>query len=202
MTEYHCPNCGSSFGPQLNHIKMMNCESCGTSVVVDNGELHRAGTQGEMHDAPLLFGLKDEVRIDRATWRIRGHARFSYGRGTWDEFWAETDAGEGAWISVDEGDVAIQRPLDPAAAPRLGGAPSLGAEVVVEGRRYTVIEVETATCLAVRGVFPEVLAVGETYRFANFTGTGGELLSGEFWPEGQAWSLGDWVDPFDVKVST
>lgn len=199
MPDFHCPNCGSSFGPKLNNIRMMNCEFCGTSVIVDDDRLELAGSQGAMHETPLLFGLKEVVEIDRQTWRILGQARFSYGRGTWDEFWAEDSDGRGAWISVDEGDVVIQRPLVDPSLSALRVEPRLGAQVTHDGRRYTATEVETAVCEAVRGALPEVMKVGESHRFINFTGKGGELLSGEFWPEGQAWSLGIWLDPFDVK---
>jgi predicted RNA-binding Zn-ribbon protein involved in translation (DUF1610 family) len=203
MPDFHCPNCGSSLGPGLNGIRMMNCESCGTSVIVDDDRLELAGSQGVMHEVPLLFGLKEVVTIGRQTWRILGQARFSYGRGTWDEFWSEDDGGRGAWISVDEGDVVVQRPVDDPALTSLSIEPRLGAKVAYQGRNYTATEVETAVCEAVRGSLPEVMKVGESHRFVNFTGDSGDLLSGEFWPEGQAWSLGFWVDPFDVrKVSS
>ncbi|EYD73864.1 putative transmembrane protein [Rubellimicrobium mesophilum DSM 19309] len=199
MHEYHCPNCGASFGPQLDSTRMMNCEFCGTSVVIDNDRLRLAGSRGVMHEVPLLFGLKDTVTMDGATWRILGHARFSYGRGTWDEFWAVDNGEDGAWISVDEGDVVVQRPLPEDPDLRVAGEPKLGGRMVYKGRTFMATEVETATCEAIRGSFPEVLQVGESYRFVNLTGEDGELLSGEFWPGGQSWSLGAWVDPFDVR---
>lgn len=199
MQDFHCPNCGASFGPQLASTRMMNCEFCGTSVVIDGDRLRRAGSQGVMHEVPLLFGLRDAVTLERTTWRILGHARFSYGRGTWDEFWAVDDQENGVWFSVDEGDVAIQWPLSDDPTLRFNGEPRVGRSLTYKGRAFTATEVETAICEAVRGSFPEVLQVGESYRFVNLTGEDGELLSGEFWPEGQSWSLGAWVDPFDVK---
>ena len=68
------------------------------------------------------------------------------------------------------------------------------------GESFAVSEIETATCIALRGVFPEVLRLGETYRFVNATAPSGRLLSGEEGPDGWEWFLGDWVDPFEVRA--
>ncbi len=202
MDDFRCPNCGTPFGPQSGGIRMMNCSSCGTSVFIEDDRLRLAGSQGVMHDVPLLIALGDRVRVDGAEWRVLGHARFSYGRGTWDEFWAVKDAGGGVWISVDEGDVVIQSLLDPGRSPKTEGVPPIGTVVQYGNQSYSVTEVETATCEAVRGSLPEELAVGESYRFANCSGADGRLLSGEFWDGGEAWYLGRWVDPFDVQRLT
>lgn len=84
MTEYHCPNCGASFGPQLDSTRMLNCEPCGTSVFIEDDRLRQAGAQGVMHDGPMLMALHDSVELGWGVVRVLGHARFSYGRGSWD----------------------------------------------------------------------------------------------------------------------
>lgn len=200
MATLHCPNCGADLGPRLAAIRMTTCVSCGTSVILEDEAVRIAGTGGVMHDAPLLLGLGARARVAGRVWRVLGHARFSYGRGTWDEFWALPEDGlPGAWISVDEGEVVVQAPLPPEDWPKGAGEPALGAELRVRGRSFRATEVETATCEAVRGAFPEVILVGESHRFVNLSGERGDLLSGEFWPGGKAWSLGDWADPFEVE---
>jgi DNA-directed RNA polymerase subunit RPC12/RpoP len=200
MTEYHCPNCGTSFGPQLASTRMMNCESCGTSVFIEDDRLRLAGSQGVMHEGPTLMALHDTVELGWGVVRVLGHARFSYGRGTWDEFWAVGRDGQGVWVSVDEGDVVVQSEVDRASWPSSSPDAQLGAEIRFRGQRYRATEIETAVCEAVRGSLPELIVVGESHRFVNFTGEDGGLLSGEFWSEGEAWFVGAWEDPFDLKA--
>ena len=203
MSNFSCPNCGTEFAPEFATTRMMNCPSCGTSVFIDGEALRLAGEQGVMHDIPMLFGLGDRVTLEGQAWRPIGHARFSYGRGSWDEFWAIDAKGRGAWVSIDEGEVVVQDLLAEAQFPSDDAPPPVGGTVSYAGRSYRVTEVETATCEALRGELPEAMTVGERYDFANCTGPDGELLSGEFWPGGRAWYLGRWVDPFDVrKVGT
>jgi hypothetical protein len=201
MRDLNCPKCGYGLGEQLAFVKMLTCPSCGTTLFLRDAAFEIAGDGGVLHELPLLIGLGDSFRIGRREFRTLGHARFSYGRGTWDEFWAMDGRGEGAWISVDEGDVVIQSEVRPGELPG-GRLPGLGGNVTWEERSFTVTEVETATCEALRGAFPELLTVGESYRFLNCTGDGGELLSVEDWPGGQSWFLGEWVDPFDIEKTT
>jgi len=198
MAQMNCPKCGYGLGEKRARIKMMTCPSCATTLFVDSDALRLAGEQGVMHDHPMLLALGRNARIEGQTFRIIGHARYSYGAGTWDEFWALDVDGDGAWISVDEGDVVVQRRLPRNVAQGLPRMPALGETVRLNGVAFTVTEVETATCEALRGAFPEVLMVGEQHQFVNCTANGAQLLSGEFWDDQASWYQGLWVDPFDV----
>jgi len=200
MKKRNCPKCGDEVGEALARFRMLNCPSCGTSLFLQDDRLTLAGELGVMHEVPLLFGLGDSVAIGGRAFTPVGHARYSYGRGTWDEFWALDASGSGGWISVDEGDVVVQRPLH-RDAPDLTRPPTLGSRISVRAGDFTVTEVEQATCVALRGNFSEVLQRGERYRFVNATGKKAAILSGEFGDGVVRWYLGDWVDAFAVKVT-
>lgn len=179
---------------------MLTCESCQTTLYLQNERVLNAGSSGEMHDVPLLFGLGDRVRLGKNRLEVLGHARFSYGRGFWDEFWGIDKRGDGLWVSVDEGDVVVQYPVPENAVPDIAKSSSIGREFVYRGKTFRVTERNAATCVAVRGTFDERLLVGETYDFLNLEGPDGMLLSGEFWSDGEGWFVGAWHDPFDVET--
>lgn len=161
-----------------------------------------AGEAGVMHDAPLLFGLGDRVCCAAGVFDVLGHARFSYGRGWWDEFWALDEGGHPVWLSIDEGDIAVQRVIPEGRAPAITKAPILGRTFSYDGMNFRVTEFDEATCLAIRGEFDEALIVGETYTFVNALSVEGVLLSGEFWRGGHSWFTGEWIDPFEVTVES
>lgn len=166
-----------------------------------DAQLESAGQQGEMHDAPLLFGLGDQVELGRTSTTILGHARYSYGRGFWDEFCGMDDAGQTCWISVDEGDVVRQVRLRGDAVPGFAPPFEIGQTLPFDASDFTVTEVETAQCVALRGQFDEMLQVGETHTFMNASAGDDALLSGEFWDGNALWFFGRWYDPFNVKVA-
>jgi hypothetical protein len=195
---FRCPNCGHEAETALDIIKFSTCESCGTTLFLGDDQVRLAGEQGVMHDVPLLFGLGDTIQLAGQVVRILGHARFSYGRGTWDEFWGVSETDGAFWVSVDEGDVVLQQNVDSAQFPTSPVWLSIGSVIKGRNNAYKVTELSDAECIAVRGSFDEELRVGDRYRFVNAMSDSGDLLSGEFWDGGSGWSLGEWVDPFDV----
>ncbi|MEP2630034.1 MAG: DUF4178 domain-containing protein [Shimia thalassica] len=159
--------------------------------------LIRAGSAGDMHDAPLLVELGNDVWVRRKWCRAIGHVRFSYGSGWWDELWLQDDDQDGCWLSLDEGDVIVQSRIDPVP----GQAPSkVGEAMILNDVEFTLTETETAECIAVRGVLPQVLAVEDRFRYANFTSVDGNTLSRESHAGQSWWYLGEWIDPFELQV--
>lgn len=203
MTADHvsCPNCGYGFRGLRKSTRMFDCPSCDTTLFRAGDAVAPVGDHGEMHDTALLFGIGDTIEAVGSRWTVLGHIRYDYGRGFWDEMWAETPDGAGAWVSIDEGDVVIQLPLGRNAV-RAGLAADLrlGAQVRIDGEVYTVTEMDRATAAAFRGQLPEQITLGQTHRFLNASGEHGALLSGEVWDDGESWFLGEWLDPFDLKI--
>ena len=202
MSDTHvtCPNCGYGYDNLRKSTRMFDCPSCGTTLFREGVQLNPIGNHGEMHEFPMLLGLHDSVTLDGSTYLVAGHARYDYGRGTWDELWLEDDRGQGGWLSLDEGDIVFQRELGEGAVPNLTSPPRVGESFTTSNGEFTVTEADVATCVAMRGQFPELIQVGDEHYFVNCSGPGGLLLSGEFWEGGQAWLLGRWSDPFALKV--
>ncbi len=152
-----------------------------------------------MQDAPTLIRLGEHVQVRHETLLPVGHAQFDYGRGWWDEYWCLDENGEGCWLSADEGDYAVERVLPQSRWPK-GFRPALGNVAQLNGQDYRVTEAETAACLAVRGEFPEVIAIGEKHLYFDLSGPDGALATYEKWDDGEGWTIGAWVDPWDVHA--
>lgn len=166
-------------------------------MLVDDA-FRKAGEQGLMQDAPSLLKIGEPVSIDGREVTPVGQARFSYGRGWWDEFWCDA-GGEMIWVSVDEGDYAVERPMAKDQWPRRF-AGRLGGQVTISDIKFTVTEAETGECIGLRGEFPEELQIGEKHLFYDLTGPKGELVTVEQWGEGaRAWFIGYWIDPWRIE---
>lgn len=199
--ESHCPNCGAALNPLIAVSKMVDCTSCGTTVFRDAGGLRLGGARGEMLDAPALLRLGEPVRISGHALTPVGQLRFDYGEGWWDEFWCQTvPGGPNVWVSVDEGDLALERPVSGRDAPRPPATLALGTPVEIDGTSFVLTETDRATCIAFRGALPEEIALGEVHDYANFSDSTGRLLSFERWPGGHAWFLGEWLDPWTLET--
>lgn len=179
---------------------MITCEFCGTTSVLRDQVFETAGSGGDMLDTPSLIQLGQSVLIRSVDLMPVGHARFSYGRGWWEEFWCIDGQGDGFWLSVDEGDYALERPLKDQHWPKDFRA-RFGATAEIMGDIYKVTEAETASCLAVRGEFPEELELGEAHLYFDLSAKDAAMATYEKWDGGDAWSVGHWVDPWDVSAS-
>ncbi len=200
MSDQTCPNCGAAIAALLNSTRMVTCLQCDTTLFLRDDRLEKAGTQGEMHDGPMLLHLGDRITQYGMVYTIVGHARFSYGRGWWDEFWATAEDDVGVWISVDEGDVVFQKATTDDLPENIQSNIKLGDEITFQDMQFAVTEINQAECIALRGEFPELLTVGQTYKFLNLTGPGGRLLSAEMSDGETDWYLGAWLDPFELDV--
>lgn len=179
---------------------MICCDHCGSTSVLRDEAFELAGKGGVLQDIPSLIQLDQEVKVERKVLRPVGHAQFSYGRGLWDEYWCLDEYGEGWWLSSDEGDYALERPLPKKDWPK-EFRPAFGAVCEINGVEYRVTETENASCTAVRGAFPEELAIGETHLYFDLSGRSQALATYEKWDGGEGWSIGRWIDPWDVSVS-
>lgn len=193
----NCQTCGADLGPGFAQARMANCSHCGTSHILRDKVFEAAGQAGVLHEAPGLLRLGQRVQTPHGVFLPQGLVRFSYGRGSWDEFWVTDAEGKGAWLSVDEGDLALQWPVPSTDLPKR--PPALGA--LLPGN-WQVTEAEGAQCLGLAGFLPEVITPGASFLFVNASDGEGNILSGEFSSgvaEGGAWFAGPWIDPFDVR---
>lgn len=197
MSAVNCPNCGDTLPRLLDLTKMVDCESCGTTVILDGDALQNAGQRGEMLDAPSLITLNTPVRIKAKDYTPVGHMRFDYGAGWWDEYWCLDPFGAGVWLSADEGDYVFEHPLDRSLWPMVQSK-----SLEFNGVTYVVSEKDSATCVAFRGQLPEVITLGETHHYTSFVSDAGKALTREHWTENgktqEAWFAGEWLDPWSI----
>ena len=177
---------------------MVDCPHCETTVLLRDEGFESLGSRGVMAERPSLIRLGAPFRYAGETCEPVGQVRFSYGRGWWDEFWTITPGGE-YWVSVDEGDIAVEAPTDLAYGIRADWL-NVGNEVTLDGARWIVSEMGEATCEAVRGELPELLRPGDRFRYWHLSGPQSRLVTIELQDGEQTGHEGRWLDPFAIEA--
>ncbi|MCP4700331.1 MAG: DUF4178 domain-containing protein [Gammaproteobacteria bacterium] len=196
---YNCPSCGGPIELHLRYAKMITCPSCGNALLLEDKAVLLAGVESVMADYPSLLQLYGSFKYRDWEFMPVGHLRFEYAQGYWDEWWAASGA-EGKWISVDEGDFAIEEPVELDSAPLLFDlAP--GRQTSLAGETLYVTERGHAKCIGLEGELPELHSVGEEYEYVHLSGKKGRLYTLELKKNGvQKYYRGHWADPFEFKL--
>lgn len=203
MVEKNCPNCGDRVPELRPGASVIDCPSCHTTLILDRNQLLQAGHSGVLAEGPSIFEIGQKYRAKNLSFEILGRVQYKYGRGAWDEYWAESSKGS-LWLSVDEGDIALQWPragISGFARKRGSQWEATQTRVTYEQNLYIKAEDDHATAIAFRGMLDAPVALGDTHRFINFQGPRFMIASLELWDGGAALFIGSWLDPYEVEHS-
>ena len=195
--QFNCPNCGGALQASLRFAKVVACGHCDSMVMLEDDTVRLAGKQGVMAQVPSLLEMHQPFVHKKISYTPIGHVRFAYAHGFWDEWWTHT-AKDAFWISVDEGDIAIEQPLvldEGFDTAKL----RTGKSAQINGAQYLVTESGHATCEAVRGEIPEAISPGDSFDYWHLSGRDGTLVTIEAEKDVVSATRGEWVNPYEVE---
>ncbi len=196
---FNCPACGAQTPDNLDFTKLMVCEHCSNILFIEDEAVKNAGLRSAQVDAPSIFTLGRHYRYRNMNFETIGRLQFDYGDGLWEEWWVMTDAGDGKWISVDEGDIAIESALEN--IKDLPGCKYLkpGEKINLLKQNLLVTEVDSAECIAVSGQLPERIMPGEKHDYVHLSGKHNILYTLECFEGQKKLYKGVWIDAFDIE---
>jgi transcription initiation factor TFIIIB Brf1 subunit/transcription initiation factor TFIIB len=200
-----CPNCGAPVEFRSPASAFAVCSFCRSTIVRDGDALRKIGESAELFDdhSPLQLGASG--RFQGAPFTLVGRLQYRYADGTWNEWHALFDTGDGppksGWLSEDNGRYVFAFDLpaaSPAGAPTTGGdalpAPERltpGAQLSVGGQAWKVASVTTARVLAAQGELPVRPVLDRAFPIADLRNPRGEVGTLEYSePSAPRWSIG------------
>lgn len=195
-SRFNCPQCGDKLAPQFRHSKLIVCQSCNSTIFLEDDAVRLAGKESALIPMMSLLKLNVPFEYQTKTYLPVGHVRYRYDRGYWDEWWVIGNNGAGIWVSVDEGDFAFEK--------KVKLKEDIRFESLKLGQRigsWQVTELDRAHCEGFEGELPEIIKVGDTFDYAHLSGPKDALMTLEFPPSGLIAYKGKWIDPFEVKTN-
>ncbi len=191
----NCPQCGDTLPLYFKHTKLVQCNSCKSSIFLENDATKLAGESSVLAPEISLLKLNTPFFYDHKSYLPLGKIRYSYGRGFWEEWWVKDTKNNEFWLSIDEGDLVLQQQIEENYPDgffdslKIGQSPSDG---------WIVTELGTATCEGFEGSLPKIVVKGSTYRYAHLSGKNAELKTLEVGDNGLEAYRGKWISPFDI----
>lgn len=210
---YNCPSCGGAIELHAPDIRIAMCPHCGSGLFLEDKTVKNLGVQSTIADTPSLIKLFQPFHYQSKPYLPVGQVRFDYGRGFWDEWWVlEQKTGKGQWLSVDEGDYALEQPIaiDCLAAARQGATAlrkqlqqkkTFSLQLPKQDKETVrVTELGEGVCLGFAGELPELLQLNERFDYAHLSGAQQRLYTVEISGDKISLFQGYWIDPFLIKV--
>ncbi|CAA6820380.1 MAG: Unknown protein [uncultured Sulfurovum sp.] len=195
---YNCPQCGDQLSIYFKYSKLVKCQSCGSSIFLEDESVTKIGESSVLSSEPSLIKLHQPFKLQAKTFIPLGKIRYGYGRGFWEEWFLRDEKNQEFWLSVDEGDFVLE------AKNKLALPFKDFSQFTVGSRhgKYLVSEKGEGTCMGFEGELPENIHLGEKHQYIHLSQGGGNLVTLELSKTSSQTFKGKWVDPLDIEELT
>lgn len=196
---FTCPSCGNKITQISRSPQVIVCPACNTTNLLQNGKLEDVGKSAILTDTPSIFQISRTFRHKDWQFTPVGRVRYDYGDGWWDEWFVRSDNGKETWVSVDEGEIALESLVQEGLNVPPFDKLSIGGVLMINRIRMTIIEKNTCTMIGAQGELPFKVVPNETYGYIDLLGPKRASFSIEYQSDGIKCYKGVWVDPFEIS---
>ncbi len=193
---FNCPQCGDLLDIRIQYSKLVKCQSCGSSIFLEDDSAKVIGKASLLSPEPSLIKLHTHFSYEGKSYLPLGKIRYSYGRGFWEEWYLQDDEHQEFWLSVDEGDFALEQKAS--LEHSFKNYKSLRVGKMYGG--YMVEEKGYGECVGFDGELPELIEIGQIHHYVHLGKGYGSLATVEFFDGKVATYKGFWIDPFKIKA--
>lgn len=193
-----CPSCGNIINQATRSPQLVVCPACNSTQLLTNGAMEDVGKSAILTDTPSIFEMYKTYKHQDWKFTPVGRVRYDYGDGWWDEWFVKSEGGKENWVSVDEGDIAIESIVQKGLSVPAFDAIKVGGVIMINRIRMTVVEKNTCTMVGVQGELPFKIIPNETYNYIDLLGPKRTSFTIEYQQDGTDCYKGIWVDPFEI----
>ena len=193
LKSLYCPQCGYELPIYFRDTKLVKCKACKSSIFLEDEGAKTIGKASQLAPEPSLIRLMHPFKYKSSTYMPLGKVRYSYGRGYWEEYFLKSDDTRELWLSIDEGDFALEKRADI----------EIDTSNLLIGSKYKgyiVSEIGYGECVGFEGELPKLIEIGSKYRYYQLSKGSGELVTVELNSKFKEVYIGKWIDPFDIEV--
>ena len=191
-----CPQCGDSLPLYISYAKLAKCDSCKSTIFIEDDAVRLAGESSVLSDEVSLIRLNTPFKYKNHTFLPVGVVRYSYGRGFWEEWWVNRDDGENFWLSVDEGDMVLEKEIDNIYNYSKIQHISMGD---ILDKKYIVTEIGDAKIEGFDGSLPNQMDFGVDYKYIHLSEKNANLITIEILNNRVSTYKGVWIDSFMIE---
>jgi len=195
LSTFQCPQCGYELPLYFKYTKLVKCVSCKSTIFLEDGTSVLTGDRSALAEEPSLIEIGSSFEYNKVSYLPIGMVRYSYGRGFWEEWWLKDSKGESWWLSVDEGDMVLERLI----ANPYKDVASFDVSLGDKFGDWFVSEIGTGVCEGFEGSLPKEIEIGTAHKYIHLSSHDAKLRTIEIRPLGTEVYEGRWIDIFDIR---
>ncbi len=199
MVNVLCENCGAESVVQNPAALSVVCAYCDSVLLLVDQQWKDSGDKSRLSQgfSRLYIGAYGSIQDERI--HVIGRARYSFGRGFWDEWYVLDELGNGTWITEDNHEFCRQKRIDVNIDTPANISP--GMDIRVENIAFRVLESGQAECIGIEGELPKEVRPGVAYRYTDASSFDGVYALGiEHHQSSPTIFLGTWLNQEDIKM--
>jgi len=193
-----CPSCGAPADVDRS-AAMAVCDYCGSAFYFKDEAVELKGKAGVLVEtsSPLYVGATGTLR--GRGFRVMGRIQYRCEGSIWEEWFLRTDDDAELWISEDEMEFCLERPVEnPGPIPPFDQVRP-GDVLQVAGTAVSVDEKDVASLESVEGSLPFPLELDRQFPYLDASGPN-ETLTIEYVADGVEVHRGVWMDASDIVL--
>jgi len=196
--KHNCPQCGDALARHFKYSKLIKCQSCGSSIFLEDDSVKLIGERSVLSEEPSLIQMHTSFSYGGRDYLPLGKIRYSYGRGFWEEWFIQGEQNQEFWLSIDEGDFVLEERAIINLPFTTFGQVKLGKKY----NNYLVTEKGEGVCVGFEGELPKSITIGERHQYIHLSLGYNSLITVEFSNNHIETFKGEWIDPLYIKVVT
>jgi DNA-directed RNA polymerase subunit RPC12/RpoP len=200
LKKINCPQCGYSLPIYFNYTKIIECPSCKSTIFLGDEVAKVIGEASVLSPEPSLIKLHETFEYEKRRFLPIGKIRYRYDRGFWEEWLLKRDDNQAFWLSIDEGDFALEK------EEKKNFLGSIDIETLKVGKfidDFLVSEMGFGECVGFEGELLEPIKIGQKHGYIHLSADAGKLITIEYdlYDKTKQIKLfkGEWIDPFLIK---
>ncbi len=166
-----CSSCGALVPIYSRASVQVVCPFCRSTLVRTDMQWETVGKMATLADdlTPLFIGLRG--KYGQTSFTIIGRLQQQYAEGIWNEWLLQLDNRRTAWLGEGSGLFYLTVPSTTTETLPAFASLSLGQSLTLDGKHYSVSNIENARCIATEGEIPFSADPGH---YANLVDLAGE----------------------------
>jgi len=196
LNQSNCPQCGDVLARHFKYSKLIKCQSCGSSIFLEDDVVKLIGERSVLSEEPSLIEINSPFLYEGREYLPLGKIRFDYGRGFWEEWFLKDEDNQEFWLSIDEGDFVLEQKI-------VMKLPFNSMREFKLGKKYNyylITEKGEGVCVGFEGELPELISIGEKHQYVHLSEGYNKLITVEFSEGSKEVFKGNWIDPLSIKV--